>query len=1850
MSTQPWMETPDDLPTTPEARALFLNRELTLDGRGRVLVTRPDVAGPHNDFSIGAAVDAALTGATASFTMIVAYFAHGYSAGNRFDFDHPERVILRELGDAADLEAGRPRIETRFRLLFGELRSPLSRQSLMRWWLLCRWRVKAPVAADKWRQSVVAEMRAVVAADRDPAGELKALAARLVAPTDALCPFVGEKAGPLSDDISAAGPDLLLLFMIQRAADVRCGRGGDSGARIFHPKLYVVERKTDAKLGVAAPDTVVIGGSANWSGAALSATGEANVEVATIHRVSGHVYRLPPSEASLGSDLASTARMLFETAHPIAVWEKPYAVDDPTPFFEVDLSRCVDTTSEPPHSDPATPPPRPPPDDLARLAHAIRTDIELAVGIDPKMFDDFRGSVARLGPKVWGGKKPSVYQIDGALRLLTLLRTNRGAMLSDEPGLGKTLIAQIVVANLIRERIRERWALAAAGNGKPAPIRVSILAPARVLGQGRGAAGGTQWHAYASEIRDAAKALLALTPDETGAASWTDEEHLIIRPMTNQSLSRQAFQADAEPLRHLSESEIVVLDEAHNFRNGGGTGTRALRFCLAMPVPGEHGWRTMPSVNPGQEKQPLPEAQDGEARSALGRKILLLTATPFNNRIEDVRTQLGHFAKAMDWPAAISTGEMYGPYMRRVYQRRAATDPYWQAGEPSESQPGRDKNAKPTENRSSTDFQTLLSFAEKHFESTRALDDDDAKEDAKAAKGKSPTRPAPSDGGPRYVWAGQHRELGAVFATISRALADRANEESTATQAEQNEWRSRVDAMLVDHVVQRSRRQVLRMVEANDPEEPPRMFRAPEQRRLPIPIQTPKSDEGDRDTFEAEVLGKLFELVVATGSPGETESATNSSRLTMMAYTLRYERGLSSRGGADTDSRGATNFIGFQAIGLVKRLQSSPYAFVMTLVRGLLRTCFYELVLMDEMLRRLGVASGTKSKKGAAQLAFDTGATLSTTVLAAVDKRLGDIDDDLRSDVYLGSDNGKTLLRLLGITRDRWAQATDRRGRLWLLADLEDPDLADESKELTRVQKERRRRLRGSGTNAGDGGEAERGAELLTHGAVAKRPRRGGKDAESADGPMETWASRLVADLAQPHPKSSGKPWRSGVVGDLFLALEWLVENLIPHVFSGATFDAEAVSASPMDALAERFRGGGGTDWVKYRLEQDARAADLLAWLLAQTIVRRALDEGMPAERSTDLPAGVKSLVFSEYADTLAYLRTVVIAVHACIAAKGTQVKARLAIFRNLSDRILSLVTTFSDHLASSGAESLPPPLSANVLERLLKPGKPNEEVLRPAIEALFAATALLTSRSPRGQRFAAAESDAGASDDWGEIDEDTDIESSLGADADRVTPGTVESSSALDAFSPWYQIDPKETGAGGAGGPWQRLRAAHEAPVHVLMATEVLSEGVNLQECGVVVHYDLPWNPTRLIQRNGRVDRRIDVSVEEEKERLSRALFIAPSGLESAAKDMAAAYWPPRHVYHLTVPPIEPSLEQDALKAYARKVREILFKKLSGIREIFGLAAWPVVLDQEQAKEVLDGGLAYETPAFRRREELFVAHETMSRLARTVDPTTVASANSMLVVVKPDVLEHIHRTLSGIDVETPGDVPEHAPATSNLAAVGVMAWSRWFPKRLPVRSQVDLRALCSEGQAQAETENFKARHGIQPDAMGMLAAIAWVAPPGAAESALLAWRESVVGGTRLVQPALVDASSFGLEWRDGSFAWETLNTASNGPAGGNANGVAAPTSAFEAVLVGLSQFIERDPTQVLTALSVDDADTPDAFVLARPWHVRADQWWLLSGRSIDDDQLAYGATPGEVDAETSGIPLGTNLFVTTTR
>ncbi|WP_298210007.1 SNF2-related protein [Ferrimicrobium sp.] len=61
----------------------------------------------------------------------------------------------------------------------------------------------------------------------------------------------------------------------------------------------------------------------------------------------------------------------------------------------------------------------------------------------------------------------------------------------------------------------------------------------------------------------------------------------------------------------------------------------------------------------------------------------------------------------------------------------------------------------------------------------------------------------------------------------------------------------------------------------------------------------------------------------------------------------------------------------------------------------------------------------------------------------------------------------------------------------------------------------------------------------------------------------------------------------------------------------------------------------------------------------------------------------------------------------------------------------------------------------------------------------------------------------------------------------------------------------PKTAGRLGAGGT-----PLSEDWYDLLFSTDVLSEGVNLQQAGRMINYDLPWNPMRLVQRAGRIDR----------------------------------------------------------------------------------------------------------------------------------------------------------------------------------------------------------------------------------------------------------------------------------------------------------------------------------------------------------------------------------------------------------
>ena len=77
--------------------------------------------------------------------------------------------------------------------------------------------------------------------------------------------------------------------------------------------------------------------------------------------------------------------------------------------------------------------------------------------------------------------------------------------------------------------------------------------------------------------------------------------------------------------------------------------------------------------------------------------------------------------------------------------------------------------------------------------------------------------------------------------------------------------------------------------------------------------------------------------------------------------------------------------------------------------------------------------------------------------------------------------------------------------------------------------------------------------------------------------------------------------------------------------------------------------------------------------------------------------------------------------------------------------------------------------------------------------------------------------------------------------------------SEIIHRFAPYYN--------GSSSG---ELAAAGVDEIRVLISTDILAEGLNLQDATRLINYDLHWNPVKLMQRIGRVDRRMNPEVEE--------------------------------------------------------------------------------------------------------------------------------------------------------------------------------------------------------------------------------------------------------------------------------------------------------------------------------------------------------------------------------------------------
>jgi hypothetical protein len=562
------------------------------------------------------------------------------------------------------------------------------------------------------------------------------------------------------------------------------------------------------------------------------------------------------------------------------------------------------------------------------------------------------------------------------------------------------------------------------------------------------------------------------------------------------------------------------------------------------------------------------------------------------------------------------------------------------------------------------------------------------------------------------------------------------------------------------------------------------------------------------------------------------------------------------------------------------------------------------------------------------------------------------------------------------------------------------------------------------------------------------------------------WSNHLTSALASPEPPS----WLARLVSDLErgadsrlledarTCLRWAFAEpepwpdarpLYQEIFPDPAATAALGTIVTLGNLRDRLgppRSWGAADlrhwdeWLRRRLHQDPRAASLLGWLLVQALGRETRFDPHDQKAVTEvLPGGGKSLVFSEYTDTLDYLSCLVLVLgHVGRASSDlvVGVGAWTATLELLKTAMREVIAVAGREARQERARSrgFLEPVAAGWFEQEVSGPAGLERIRRACVR--LADEAGLCTGGPHGLLVKNGEAQPPLFDTGAEPTTEDGLE---GSDAGVV----VERAAVLDAFSPFYQIDPKTRDVDEQSRIRDALAAATARPVHALFATQVLAEGVNLQECGVVVHYDLPWNPTSLVQRNGRVDRRITNVYEDQYQR-----FKLLDGLGLA--DSTPPFMAVKQVYHLTVLPAEPSLAagspvQFAAADAARSVRATLLRKLNAIRCLFGLSAWPVVLDITDAAAVLTGELDFETPGIRRREELFKQwHALGARIGEFVPPPTGTLLCGVALGDAPGLSEF--------------EAHVAPPARAMPRAVGIQTWDPWKGRLLPVRSGIEWR------------------------------------------------------------------------------------------------------------------------------------------------------------------------------------------------
>lgn len=168
--------------------------------------------------------------------------------------------------------------------------------------------------------------------------------------------------------------------------------------------------------------------------------------------------------------------------------------------------------------------------------------------------------------------------------------------------------------------------------------------------------------------------------------------------------------------------------------------------------------------------------------------------------------------------------------------------------------------------------------------------------------------------------------------------------------------------------------------------------------------------------------------------------------------------------------------------------------------------------------------------------------------------------------------------------------------------------------------------------------------------------------------------------------------------------------------------------------------------------------------------------------------------------------------------------------------------------------------------------------------------------------------------------------------------------SDTVRAFAPYYN---ESTSA--------ELVDEETQEIRVLVATDILAEGLNLQDGTCIINYDLHWNPVRLMQRIGRVDRRLDPQTE--------ALIIAdhPDRAETRGTVYLWNFLPPNELNRI-------------LSLYQRVTHKTL-----RISKTFGIEGRQLLTPDDDYEALREFNQAYEGTT-TNIEEMFLAYQRLIR------------------------------------------------------------------------------------------------------------------------------------------------------------------------------------------------------------------------------------------------------------------------------